>query len=307
MQVIKGFLLIILFCWYRFGIERLPNELNNHLNKTQLIIFSIIFFSMLIFFYISIKKYNVSEQNKTIYQKYFNNKLIKIIQNFILNILNNLKALDNFIKNNFKSSNQRLSYADKLCINLGLFFFFHKKKATILCLILLFLPQIILCLAFFVDVFIYNKLFYIYKLFSVIFFNFIIRYIIYSLDLFVEKNIENLNNILIINLELEKNKIQSITLDELYIIVKYNTDKEINVEYIFTDIYIEKYDLNLFSVRQFLIEKIKYFINEIFYIRIFLDDIKEYRSKFELVFNIVRYFIYSVCWCFILLYGLNFF
>lgn len=302
-----GFFILSYLLYRRLLIVRLPRDI---LPARDLFIIGVNAFLCISTFVIAcvyLYTFFTHPSNK---EKTVNPFLKKIIERYrskwnpILLIQNSLLALDIYIKNNSPMYDENRDYVDLIVI------FISKiicKYQRIFLFLFIFIPiffQSIVTISFCFDVLINKKFYYFYKTLWLLIFPLIATYILHSIRALVDTNLKSLENVLTLRVvlacEYEVHKMRApifkVSVQDWKDIAantpagSYLCMNSLSQEFI-----ENKDDLDHIATLNYCVDS----MNEYFIIYKFLDAFALLKNKYQLPFNIIKYFTYSFCWGYI--------
>lgn len=244
------------------------------------------------------------EGNYTIYIK----KLYNHPYNPIHFIINSMTEFDAFIKNNSPFYDEHDSYSDFIFKKIAFYLFNTEKKVILMITFFRLIPQIIVCICFLTDILIYDKFYLFYKSLCLLIFPLIINYIIYSLKIIVEVNLQEVNETLTLRIIPHASITDDTTYEDYPIIDVYEWQQllltEEGKDYICYNTLSEETKLSFnndsISARHCL-EYAVDFMNILFQINKMIIDYYNFKLKIEIPFNIFKYSLYFMGWLYITL------
>jgi hypothetical protein len=171
-----GLLTISFIIWNRLIRVRLPRELfiANEYDFTFFIVFSltIIFGIIFLYYFLNLIKYLPRNPGRII--KFLNSMVQKLehfmIYQFLIKLyFSFIEGPQNFYNLIYNSQYQKIDKILEFTGNLLVDFFFNKSlRLKILYLIIFVFPRILICVCFFIEVFIFQQLNYFYKILPII-------------------------------------------------------------------------------------------------------------------------------------------
>lgn len=301
-KIVLGLAITIYIIYFRLIFNRTPRELYENINVYYIILYFIITVMMLILFLSNIIKLFHKINNNTIKNE---SMILEYLYKIYSNQLNpliywskSLIAFDAFIKNNTFQYDSRKTYADHIIERIGLLLSTYNRLSIPLLTILHILPQLIVCISFFIDVIIQNKFFYFYKTLWLLIIPMLISYLIYSIAQNLMTNIESLNETLLI--VADNNEI--ITIYDWFNITKKSMKEETQVV---CAICLKEEIVNP-QENQIILDYIIKCMNLYYTLHNYMEQYSFYKEYIDYFFNSLKYLIYSSCWFYILFYGISF-
>lgn len=235
-------------------------------------------------------------------------KLLEISQskwNIFLLIQNSMLALDIYLKNIIPMYDENRDYLDVIILFIAHYFCKYEKISLFIFIFIPIFFQGIVIISFFIDVFINAKFHYFYKNIWLLIFPWITTYILYSIKTFIDTNLNSLNDVLNLNVvktsQYAKHKMDApifkVSVQDWRDIV-CNTPKGLYLcmSSLSNDYTTNKPLLNHRETLQYCTTS----MNEFFIVYDFLDKIFSLKKKYLIPFNAIKYFLYCICWAYIL-------
>lgn len=310
---ILGSFIVTFIIYNRLFKLRIPRELSHTdnlyvicLNIEILIISSTLLFANLYLYY---KYFTGNTEQKPVHpiiqklQQLYNNP-----KNPIHLWTNSLIAFDMMIKNQIPFYDEHKDYLMVFFTFIGKLFCKHSKTSIFCLLFIIILVQSIVLTSFFIDVIFFHKFYYFYKILWLLLIPVIISYLLYSLKIFVNTNLESLEEILCLKIiktdDYDPNNPSSgfepITLvqwRELSVSSKKGEFLCLNTfsdAYLLRNFNVDAKDLE--AALQYCVDS----LNEFYCIASFLDLYNLKKMALILPFNIIKYLVYTYCWAYIL-------
>ena len=290
---ILGLFFLLLIFYFRLIRERLPTDLQTNVTFFRLCIyFYLASFFLFLMVYSIVKLFITSTSNS---------KFSELIHFFSNIFYTSLIAFYDSIKEYFKDS-------DYICFGkvhqksgMFLFKFINTPYKQIIFLIVLdILPKFLVLFAFVLDVFVFNKFYYLYKFSFFLLLPLILRFLQYTFDIFCTTNIEHFDTILAF----------------------YDSNNErLNAETLYTHYYflpdfeLENYKFGLAEEIMFRYAGVKYDESEsiavhastlyycFFPMAKFFTDLNFYKDKYTPYMQILLYFGYMVGWGYVVYFS----
>lgn len=254
-------------------------------------------------FFKFLSKKEQSESNNLIIIKL--KKIYESQRNPINLISKSLIAFDIFIKNQINND-----FLDKSIMFITHYFCKYKRLFIYSFIFITLIIQSIVSISFFIDIFIMQKFYYFYKMSWLLIFPLIINYLFYSLKVFLDANFTSLEDVLTLKIAKTSDYLQKQN-ETNFIEITVNDWRELSKNTP-PDIIIcnSRLSPNYLETRPFLDQEktLKYCIksmDDFFIIDSFLDQYNILRNKILLPFNIIKYFLYSFCWGFLVILLIN--
>lgn len=311
-NIIIGLLFLLFILYNRLWRERLPKFFSDIANSYYYFLYIIIIISFTITLITTL--YQIYIKFRKIYRE--PNYIIKKINIIIehpynpYNIISkSIIVLDAFIKNNTPFYDDSYSYSDIIIMKCASILFSTKIKTILFILFLRLAPQLIVCNCFFIDIIYHEKFLYFYKSLKLLIIPLILQYILYSIENFINTNLQGLNDILVIrklplqlyskNVSLEDYDIISIY-EKRDLLLSFESNKYIFNNNLSNET-IASFNGDLQSA-QVSLERAIDIMHNLFYLNKGLLIFKEYKFLIEAPFKIVSYIIYIIGWLYILNY-----
>jgi hypothetical protein len=302
--ILIGFLLVLCILYYRLIQERLPREFSEIFLIFKIFTLSLMLVLLIVNLVIYYKENSIknNEGKYTIYIK----KLYNHPYNPIHFIINSITEFDAFIKNNSSFYDEHDRYSDVILRKIAFYLFNTAKKVILMITFFRLIPQIIVCICFLTDILIYDKFYLFYKSLWLLIFLLIINYIIYSLKIIVEVNLQEVNETLSLRIISHANITNDTTYEDYTIIDVYEWQQLLLTEegndYVCYNTLSKETELSfnndLISARHCL-EYTVDFMNILFQINKMILDYNNYKLKIEIPFNIFKYSLYFIGWLYI--------
>jgi hypothetical protein len=298
--ILIGASMIIFYIYFRFIVTKLPRDL---MIQPQLILAVSYSCICIIFIFLTVRNlyllYKVNYHitytmdNRFIYLKYYLNKVIQLCYK-------SLKIIDDFIKHTLL-----INHTGKLLKAFGLilkrFLIYNSSnKYLIIYLLCNVIPRFFVLFMFSIDILYFHKFQYVYQFAWLLTIPLIYSYLLYTYKEFSEHNIhEILQDILIFRFDdktiMNTQDVIDFTLTECktkkYSAIPVELSKEL------TQIcYNEGGDITLtlaYYIPQF---------NMFTKLRKIVDILEQLQTKYNIYFNLIRFFLYSMLWLYILIY-----
>jgi len=220
-------------------------------------------------------------------------------------ISDSLFALDIYLKNKIPLYDKHRDYLDVVIMLISKQFCKYKKISLFLFICIPIVFQSIVLGSLFIDIYIIEKFCYFYKYLWLLIFPLIANYILYSIHSFIDTNLKSLNNVL--NLRVVKAseyKLDKTNTPEFEVSVQDWKDIVDNtpeglylcINTLSNDFTKDKPMLDHAQTLEYCVDS----MNEFFIIQAFLDKYTKVKNKILLPFNALKYFIYALCWGYIL-------
>lgn len=297
-----GFFIISLLLYRRIFKERLPKEI---VRTDDIVLFMInILLCIGTFFLVCLNVYTLvtffySKETKNINENSMFNLLKTCFQklaNQFLFISQSLIAFDIYIKNQIK-----FDYIDKIIMFIMDYFNKYKKFYIYLCMAITILFQNIVSISFFVDIFIYKKFYYFYCTLWLLIFPLMIKYLFYSIKVFLDTNFNSLEEVLILKMIKTSDYLQNKD-ENAAIKIKVNDWRNISKNVpLDTMICFNTLSPDYLKTRPFLdqektLDYCAKSMNDFLIIDSFLDQYDLLTKKIILLFNIFKHIIYTIGW-----------
>lgn len=221
-------------------------------------------------------------------------------------VISNLEILDIYVKNNtpYYDTEKEQRYTDVIVQYVGNLLAKYNRISILLTLILIALCQSIVVLSFFADIFFYQKFNYFYKFLWIIIFPLIIQYIIYSIKIYVIANLQSFNENLHIHImdndttnSLKKfETLPRITLEQHALILKVYKEQghmlDISFIYTLSPELLKDPNINVINT----IENSKPLVTMWCKLHFYIIDWENAKKNYLSLFNVIKYFLYSLCW-----------
>lgn len=301
-----GFFILLFIIYRRLFKIQLPREI---IPTEDIILVSIniilcistfILACVNIYMYIKfiLKKHETPIKNKIL------QKMIKIFQskwNPLIIWNTSLHELDVYIKNNIPYYDEHRDYLDVMLIFMGNFFCKFEKSVLYILILIHILCQSIVLFAFFIDIFIFSKLYYFYRCLWLLIFPLILKYIIYSIKTLLDTNINSLEDVLVLKVVLTTEYVKYQLKASFFQVsiadwknITLNTPKNsylcLNT---LSDTFIQNKPLLDHE------STLKYCVNsmeEFFLIYGFIDEYALLKKKIILPFDVIKSILYCICW-----------
>lgn len=311
-KIIIGVLFLLFILYNRLWRLRIPKLFTDMANSPYYLLYVLIIISFILALIINLYQIYV-KLLKTNDRPNFITKRLSIIMKHQYNPLNILStgmiALDAFIKNNTPYYDDTYSYSDIIIMKSAYFLFSTKIRTIIVIIFLRLLPQMIICISFLLDILFHDKFVYFYKSLVLFIIPLIIQYIQYSIENYINSNLQALDDVLIIR-SLPLHSYSKEVLLEYYDIISIYQKRDLLLSgeggnYIFNNNLSEEalksFNGDILSAQASL-EKALDILNKLFYLNSLLHTFKEYKFIFETSFQIFKYTVYIMGWLHILNY-----
>lgn len=333
--ILLGLSIVSFLIYYRLFKVRLPRELPLITNDN----FTTISYVYILLIMISLCLANCFK----FYAKNTNNDFFlnrkNLVTKTIIYILENpwnpvniikegLLSLDAAIKNNlpYRRNPKSIfieSYGDFIIRKVGIALYSNKVLLYLIIYGLRIIPKLIVCLTFSIDILVFHKFAYSYKFVWLLIIPMCITYLLHSLKTYTTTNLNMLNTLVSFKINLRPYSLNVETLDEndlenfvngdiyqWYYCFDYNKNMS---EYQFlcqctlNDSYVET-NLRDKSVvyRNSLLDQAHTYMVVLFNILMVIKQYEKFQDYWGLLFDISRYFIYTLGWGYLLLYGLGY-
>lgn len=300
-KIIIAILFISFILYYRLFHKRLPRDLYDDLNFYLICLYFLILVSMFVLLILNIiKLYKKVYKVKTTYKSTYLDSFLNLLNHKYnpVNLLNkSLITFDAFIKNNTPEYDSHKLYSDHIIEKISIGFSLYPKSSISVLLLLRIIPQIIICLSFLIDVLVFHKFFFLYKTLWVLLVPMLITYITYSIKKNIEINLDSLNDS--VNLTVDN---KQLTIYQWYDIARYDIKNDVQTV---CTINLKNENLNS-EKHQNILDYIIDGMNLYFTLEDYIIKYDYYREFSEYSFNIFKYLTYTICWIYILFYGVSF-
>jgi len=297
-----GFFIISFIIYNRLIRERLPRSITSNINTKVFILYFVVFLCMATLFLVSFIKYKnylfYKENNTKSKINDFIYKIYKSKKNPLHFYNDSLLFLDAVIKNNIPMYDNYRTWADFIMLVIGKGLQKYSKYTIKTLCFMRILPQSIVCFALLYDA--YNhKFFLFYKTLWILILPMAVRYLSYSLDIFVEKNIQELDKILSLKVIEAKDYNENLSLDDFENITVHEWFELTQISE--QDQYICYNSLkDDTECPEQALELMVDAMNDFFTIKSYIKHFELYKDALELPFNCIKYFCYSSCWTYII-------
>ena len=212
-------------------------------------------------------------------------------------ITSNLIQLDIIIKNNVPKYNHHKTWLDVffelICKSIQKN---HDKSIKII-LFMYFSIKIVVCVLFVFDVLYFNKIYYFYKAIILLCIPLFIEYCVYSINTSIQVNLTSLDEIL--NILIKNNMNETMQQISIYDLKDYIFNDKYSCYYNLKEEYVRQKQLSITDQKN-TVEYILSYVNLAFSSKICLELFNEKKIKINLFFNILKSFIYLICWGYII-------
>jgi hypothetical protein len=211
-----------------------------------------------------------------------------------------LISFDNLIKENIQNSGEILQKYGLLFIKI-----FKYKYGYLMPICFEFLPKLLVIVCFLIDIVIYHKFNYFYKVSVLLIIPLIHTYILYSFESFCEINLIDFDHTV---------KIVELTSNKQITIIDYMFEKARNISDIdkykygfgLTDVWLEKHKHHTTNTLNSTLLRYIHVIHDVFLnILLHIYNIKNYKEAYKPYYNLFLYILYLIGWGYIICFGLS--
>lgn len=221
-------------------------------------------------------------------------------------ISRSLLELDIYIKNEAPAYDEYCSYLDKGLLSIGTFLLKKKQTAIYTLFGLKIGIELYVSFIFLMDVIYFNKFNFFYKNIWLLIIPPIISYILYSIKVLVNVNLESLNEVLELRILpstdipeiLIKDLLPEISVYQRYFIYKSGSEDIICYNALKKEFAKDMPENVQVNTLTYCVD----FLTELFKLYEFIEEYELIKIKYEIMLNIVKYVIYFVGWVYILLH-----